>query len=339
MSKVVSLVGGSGFIGTQLARTLSPHVSKVRILARHPERAKQALADLPNISYIPIDTSTLLHAPNSSQSPVSAQAGVSVLERALEGSDAVVNLVGILYETSKQSFWDAHVRHTRALVTAANQASLKTFVQISAIGADLRSSSSSSSSSSGDKHASASDTSIYAKTKSEGESVVLHGSSARNIILRPSIVFGPQDAFLNRFEQMSRLLPIVPLIGGGHTKFQPIYVGDVAQCVLKAIGNTDIRGVYEIGGPQVYSFRQLMETMGRGAKRQLMMMPIPWFIAQLQGTLLQYLPTPLLTRDQVELLKYDNVVRPREGVQTIKELGVQPTALETVLPQYPWYRK
>ena len=152
-------------------------------------------------------------------------------------------------------------------------------------------------------------------------------------ILRPSIVFGPEDNFFNRFAAMARISPALPLIGGGHTKFQPVYVGDVAEAIMKALDNPAAQGkTYELGGPRVYSFKEIMELVLAEVRRKRFLVPVPWSVAEFQGKILGKLPKPLLTLDQVELLKRDNVVAP--GAATLSDLGINPTAAEVIIPTY-----
>ena len=152
-------------------------------------------------------------------------------------------------------------------------------------------------------------------------------------ILRPSIVFGPEDGFFNRFAAMARISPALPLIGGGHTKFQPVYVGDVADAIMKALENPAAQGkTYELGGPRVYSFKEIMELVLAETRRKRFLVPVPWSVAEFQGKILGKLPKPLLTLDQVELLKRDNVVAP--GAATLNDLGINPTAAEVIIPTY-----
>jgi NADH dehydrogenase len=197
-------------------------------------------------------------------------------------------------------------------------------IQVSAIGADENSSSS------------------YARAKAEGEKAVL-AARPEATIFRPSVMFGPEDDFFNKFAAMARLLPALPLIGGGATKFQPVFVGDVAEAITRAVdGEAKAGTIYEVGGPEVRSFKELMEYVLEVTERRRFLIPLPFPLARLQATFLQYLPKPLLTPDQVELLKHDNVVSPeaeREG-RTLAGLGIVPTAMEVIVPSYLWrFRK
>jgi uncharacterized protein YbjT (DUF2867 family) len=193
-------------------------------------------------------------------------------------------------------------------------------VHVSAIGADANS------------------TSLYARSKAAGEQAVLSAVRDANIF-RPSIMFGPEDGFFNKFAAMARLLPALPLVGGGETRFQPVFVGDVAEAIARAIdGNAKPGTTYELGGPEVRTFKQLMEYVLATIERKRLLIPLPFALAKFQARFLQYLPKPPITPDQVELLKVDNVVSDaaaREG-RTLKGLGIEATAMETVVPTYLW---
>jgi NADH dehydrogenase len=207
----------------------------------------------------------------------------------------------------------------RAVAEAARAAGAR-LVDVSAIGADP-------------------DSSVpYARTKGQAEKAVLDIVKDA-IVFRPSIVFGPEDRFFNRFAAMARLSPALPLIGGGETKFQPVYVGDVAEAIARAVDGKVAGGrVYELGGPEVRTFRALMEEMLKVIGRRRFLVPLPWWLARLQGRILGLLPNPLLTADQVELLKRDNVVSEaaREEGRTLEGLGITPRTTEAILPTYLW---
>src|SRR5262249_23172051 len=183
---------------------------------------------------------------------------------------------------------------------------------------------------------------LYARTKAAGEAAVLASAPAATIF-RPSIVFGPEDDFFNRFGAMARMSPALPLVGGGETKFQPVFVGDVAQAIVKAVGGSAKGGTtYELGGPEVRSFKALMEYVLAVTERRRLLVPLPFGLAKLQAAFLQFLPTPLLTPDQVELLRSDNVVSQAAiaEARTIQALGIEPAALEAIVPSYLWrFRK
>jgi len=300
VGKTAVVFGGSGFIGRYVVKRLADRGWTVRVAVRNPRRAT-FLKPLGNVGQIvPIRT----RLQNAEE--VGAAVG---------GCDAVVNLVGILAETGKQSFEDVQHQGAARVAQAAAAAGIARFVQMSAIGADPE----------GESH--------YARTKGLGERAVLEAVPTATI-LRPSIVFGPEDGFFNLFAAMTRLSPALPLIGGGHTKFQPVYVGDVADAAVAALDDEGARGkTYELGGPHVYSFKELLQLMLKTIRRKRFLVPIPWSLAYVQGSILQNLPGAPLTRDQVKLLESDNVVS--QGALTLKDLGIDPPhAVEVIVPTY-----
>jgi NADH dehydrogenase len=256
------------------------------------------------------------------QANIRAPASVA---RALVGAQACVNMVGALYESGRQKFQSLHAMGAQNIAEAAAAAGVARLIHVSAIGADARS------------------TSKYARTKAMGEDAA-RAAFPGATVLRPSIVFGRDDSFFNRFGQMATLSPVLPLIGGGETRFQPVFVGDVAAAVANAIGDPATTGqTYELGGPAVYSFRALMELILRETGRKRLLVPIPFAIARAIGIAAE-IPSaivpiaPFLTQDQVELLRTDNVVAP--GAQGLAALGVEPTAVEAITPSYLFrYRK
>lgn len=240
---------------------------------------------------------------------------------AVEGADVVINAVGILAPSGKQSFEAVHAEGARAVAKAAREAGVKHFVHVSAIGADAAS------------HA------HYAQTKAAGEAAVLEEFPGA-VILRPSIVFGPEDEFFNRFAAMAQISPVLPLIGGGRTKFQPVFVGDVAAAVAAAAeGRAKPGTVYELGGPDVLSFRDLLDRTQTYADRKRAYFPMPFWLAKLQAALTSPLPNSLrpVTYDQVRLLERDNVVSEaaiKEG-RTLTGLGITPAqSIEAIVPAY-----
>jgi uncharacterized protein YbjT (DUF2867 family) len=242
---------------------------------------------------------------------------------AARDSDAIVNLVAILYERGRQRFEAVHAQGAAAVANAAAAVGAR-LVHVSAIGASPES------------------PSLYGRTKAAGEDAVLAAVPAATII-RPSIVFGPEDDFFNRFAALARMSPVLPLIGGGETKFQPVFVGDVAQAIVKAVEGKTLPGAaYELGGPEVKSFRQLLEFVCVVTERKRLLVPLPFWLARLQASVLQFLPKPPLTPDQVELLRNDNVVSEaaqRDG-RTLDGLGIEPSAFEAIVPTYLWrFRK
>ena len=308
IDKLITVFGGSGFLGRHLVRALAKRHYRIRVAVRRPDLAGH-LQPLGRVGQI--------HA---------VQANVRYprsVEAAARDADVVVNLTGILFERGRQRFdtVQGFGAEQVALAAAAHGARM---IHVSAIGADPNS------------------TSLYARSKAAGESAVLAAMPGANVF-RPSIVFGPEDDFFNRFAFMARFLPALPLIGGGETRFQPVFVGDVAEAIARAVdGNAAPGATYELGGPEVRTFKQLMEYVLAVTERKRLLVPLPFPLARLQAQFLQYLPKPPLTPDQVELLKTDNVVSEqaaREG-RTLKGLGIDATAMETVVPTYLWrFRK
>jgi NADH dehydrogenase len=300
--RLVTVYGGSGFIGRHAVRALAKSGRRIRVAVRRPDLAHhlQPLGAVGQIHAVQAN----LRFPDS-------------VARAAEGAEAVVNLVGILYESGRQTFEGVQAEGAAAVAQAAAAAGAR-LVHVSAIGAD------------------ASSRSAYARTKAAGEAAALAAVPGA-AILRPSIVFGSEDGFFNRFAAIARVSPALPLIGGGMTRFQPVFVGDVAVAIVAAVEGRARAGVtYELGGPAVKTFRELMILMLHVIGRTRMLVPLPFAIARIQAFFFEFLPKPLLTRDQITLLERDNVVSQaaeREG-RTLKELGIEPTALETILPTY-----
>jgi NADH dehydrogenase len=238
---------------------------------------------------------------------------------AANGADAVINLVGILAPSGKQTFNAVQDEGARHVAEAARAAGAKSFLHMSAIGADTNS------------------PSVYARTKAAGEAAV-KDVFPDAVILQPSVVFGPEDEFFNRFAALARLSPALPLIGGGKTRFQPVFVGDVAKAVIAALtGKAQARAMYELGGPEILSMKGVMERVLTYTMRKRMLVPLPFPLAKLQGAILQLLPNPPLTLDQVRLLEKDNVVSEaaKRDRRTLEGLGiVDPVAVEAVVPDY-----
>jgi NADH dehydrogenase len=305
---LVTVFGGSGFLGRHVVRALAKRGYRIRVAVRRPDLTGH-LQPLGRVGQI--------HAVQANlRFPASVEA-------ATRDAAAVINLVGILFERGKQRFEAVQAvgAQTVAQAAAAQGARL---VHVSAIGADEHSRSS------------------YARSKAKGESLVLDALPSATI-LRPSIMFGPEDDFFNRFAAMARFAPALPLVGGGRTLFQPVFAGDVATAVTAALDIREPAGsIYELGGPEVKSFKELMQFVLATVERRRLLLPIPFELARLQAYVLQLLPKPLLTSDQVELLKHDNVVSAdaiREG-RTLAAFGVDPVALELVVPTYLWrFRK
>ena len=295
-----TVFGGTGFIGRYVVKRLAQRGVTLSVVGRHARRGNylQTMGDVGQIVLMDGD--------------VGDEAFVAA---SMDGADLVVNLVGILAEGGKQRFDTLQHQGAGRIARLAAAAGAEHFVQFSAIGADGAS------------------TSLYAKSKADGEQAV-RAAFPTAIILRPSIVFGPEDQFFNRFARMTRLSPFLPLIGGGETKFQPVYVGDVANAVLAALDRPEAAGqTYELGGPRIYSFAELMRLMLREIDRPTFpLISIPFGLASFQAAILEHLPGKLLTRDQVMMLKRDNVVSP--GARPIEDLGITPTAPEVVLQSY-----
>jgi uncharacterized protein YbjT (DUF2867 family) len=302
----VTVFGGSGFIGRYVVRRLAAEGWVVRVAVRDAVAAA-FLKTSGNVGQV-----VPMRADVTSDD--------AILEAAIAGTDAVINLVGILHESGRQSFQAVQADAPARLARIAAKAGVARFVQMSALGADAGSAS------------------VYARSKAAGETGVLAAFPPATII-RPSIVFGPEDSFFNRFARMARYSPALPLIGGGHTRYQPVYVCDVADAIIHTLHEDTARGqIYELGGPRIYSFRELMELMLRELRRHRGLIPIPFWLADIQASILQLLPAPLLTRDQVRLLRIDNVLT---GTKPgLAELGIRPTGLELILPTYlDIYRK
>jgi NADH dehydrogenase len=301
MTSLVTVFGGSGFLGRHTIRALAKAGYRIRVGVRHPNLGN-FLLPMGSVGQIQV-VKTNIDDPDQ-------------VAAAVRGADIVVNLVGILYQSGHQRFEALHAEAAGTIAQAAKSAGAHSLVHVSSIGADKESES------------------AYARTKAEGEARV-RAAFPDATILRPSIVFGPEDNFFNRFALLARMLPFLPLIGGGTTKFQPVYVSDVAAAIVKGAQDPATRGhIYELGGPGIYSFKELMELILRETGRKNLLLPVPYWIAMAKATFLQLLPKPLLTRDQVKLLKYDNVVS--SGALTLADLGIQPDSVEAILPSYLW---
>jgi uncharacterized protein YbjT (DUF2867 family) len=295
----VAILGGAGFIGRYVVKRLAERGDVLTVGGRTAASAKflKLKGDVGQVGLVnlAIDDERLLAA-------------------FVANTDTVVNLVGILHESGRQRFDMAHHVGPARLARLAREAGVDRFVHMSAIGADARSSS------------------VYARTKAAGEEAVRDAFPTATI-LRPSVVFGPEDQFFNRFAALATISPVLPLIGGGETRFQPVYVGDVADAVVRCIDDAATAGrTYELGGPTVYSFRALVELLLEQIRRKRLLIDVPFGLASLQARVMSILPNPPLTPDQVELLKRDNVVS--SGAMTLAALGITPTPVEAILPTY-----
>ena len=304
----MTLIGGSGFIGRHAVRSLAKRGYRIRVACRRPDLAGHV---------VPLGTPGQI---------VPVQANVrypASIAAACDGAFAVVNLTGLLYNGGAQTFDAVHVFGAEAVAKAAKAAKAQVLVHLSAIGADANSVSS------------------YAKTKAEGEAKAKAGF-AGVLIVRPSVVFGPEDGFFNRFAAMARYSPALPLIGG-QTKFQPVFVGDVAEAIATLIDRGVADGkTYELGGPAVKSFKDLLNYVLEVTMRKRLLLPLPFPLASLMGTIAGILPNPALTSDQVELLKQDNVVSAAAEAEsrTLQGLGIAARSIESVVPSYIYrYRK
>nr|WP_314090579.1 complex I NDUFA9 subunit family protein [uncultured Shinella sp.] len=301
---LVTVFGGSGFVGRHVVRALARRGYRIRVAVRRPDLAGflQPIGGVGQISFV--------------QANLRYRQSV---DRAVEGSDHVINCVGVLFETGRNTFDAVQDFGARAVAEAARAVGAK-LTHISAIGADENSASS------------------YARTKARGEAAVLR-TVPDAVILRPSIVFGPEDGFFNKFATMARYAPVLPLIGGGNTKFQPVYVADVAEAVARSVDGVIERGrIYELGGPEVLSFRQCLELMLRVTDRKNPLVSLPFGIASLIGSIASLIPfvKPPLTSDQVTLLRADNIVSDTaksEG-RTLEAMGIEPVLAEAILPSY-----
>ena len=297
-NQLVTVFGGSGFLGRHTVRALARAGFRIKVATRHPNRAffLRPLGAVGQIDFIKCDV-----------------ADEEAVARAMLGAQAVVNLTGILFEKG-QTFEEVQADGAANIAKSAAAAGAGALVHVSAIGADLESNS------------------AYAVTKAKGEQSV-RAAFPKAVILRPSIIFGPEDGFFNKFAEMARFFPALPLVGGGQTRFQPVFVGDVAQAIVTALSRQDGR-TYELGGPSIYSFKELLQLILRETGRNRALLPLPFGLASLAAAFLQLLPNPMLTIDQVRLLKKDNVASPTAA--GLSDLGITPTSVEAVVPSYLW---
>lgn len=296
-NKVACVFGGSGFVGRQVVRALAEKGFVVKVATRVPEGAYFLKSAGSVGQIVPFECD--IHDDDS----------VAV---AVSGAQVVVNCVGALFEKGKrQTFQKLHVDFPAILAKACAKAGAVRLVHISALGVDVG-------------------TSKYAKTKLEGEKAVLSSFPVATI-LRPSVIFGEDDSFFKMFAELARYSPVLPLIGGGETKLQPVYVGDVARAVMAALEKPEARGqIYELGGPEVVSFKEIYERLFKHTGRRRCLVKLPFCMAKVQATFLSILPHPPLTCDQVEALKTDAVVS--QTAQGLSDLGVKATAMDVVLP-------
>jgi uncharacterized protein YbjT (DUF2867 family) len=305
---LITVFGGSGFLGRHVVRALANRGYRIRVAVRRPELTGY-LRPLGAVGQIEPVQANLRFAPS--------------VEAVARDADIVINLVGILFERGQQRFDAVQAQGAEAVAKAASAGGAR-LIHISAIGADEDS------------------PSRYARSKAAGERLVLAAKSDA-VIMRPSIAFGPEDDFFNRFGALARIAPALPLPGGGHTRFQPVFAGDVAKAIGKAVDGEAKGGTtYELGGPDVRTFKELMQFTLATVERRRLLVPVPFALLKLQAAFLQFLPKPPLTPDQVELFKHDNIVSAaaREQGRTLEALGIMPDPLESVVPDYLWrFRK
>jgi NADH dehydrogenase len=305
---LVTVYGGSGFLGRHVVRALAKRNYRIRVAVRRPELAG-FLQPLGRVGQIHAVQTNLRHAPS--------------VEMAARDAQVLINLVGILYERGRQRFDAVHTYGAEQVALAANAHGAR-MVHVSAIGADPNS------------------PSAYGRSKANAEQLVI-AAQPSTTIMRPSIIFGPEDDFFNRFAALARISPMLPLIGGGLTRFQPVFVGDVAAAIADAVdGKTRPGTIYELGGPDVRTFKELMQFVLTTIERKRLLVSLPFFVARMQAMFLQYLPKPLLTPDQVELLRSDNLVSEaaKSEARTLQGLGIEPEPMEAIVPSYLWrFRK
>lgn len=292
MTRQVCIIGGSGFVGRAIVRQAVAAGLKVTVACRHPERARDLLVHGAQLAKVDIAT------------------GAS-LDEAVAGNSCVINLVGLLFERGRYTFAASHVKGTENVIAACKRAGVSQYLHMSALGA-------------GDVPESS-----YATTKSEAESLV-RASGLNWTIFRPSIIYGAGDSFFNKFKAMTALMPVLPVISG-NTRFQPVWVEDVARAFVSSVDNKKVTGqIYALGGPNQYSFRELLQLLMRALGRCRLLLPVPGFAAKVMAFFMQLLPTPPLTPDQLKLLGHNNIV---EG-EAFPAIFGEPADLETTLPTY-----
>ena len=296
----ITIIGGSGFIGKNIVRELATTGARIKIVSRNPDKNSEVMTSgyVGQIAHLKCDAKDTV-----------------ALNNAIKGSTYVINLVGILYPSGKQKFNTLHSNVAKNIALACKENNVESLIHFSALGVDKAV------------------TSEYAKTKLEGEKAVLD-NFPKAIILRPSVIFGADDNFINLFNWLSKFSPVLPLIGGGHSKFQPIYVRDVAALIYKilTVDKNLVEGkIFELGGPSVYSMKEIYKIILHTTQRKRLMINMPFWFMKLNAFFLELLPKPLLTRDQVELLKYDNLVSQKNALETF---DIKPTSLEAIVPFY-----
>ncbi|NIK50116.1 complex I NDUFA9 subunit family protein [Variibacter gotjawalensis] len=301
---LVTVFGGSGFVGRHVVRALARRGFRIRVAVRRPDLA---------FHLQPLGRVGQIHAV---QANVRYPASV---ELAVRDASAVINLTGLLFGRGKQTFEAVHVAGTQAIADAAVEHDAR-IIHMSALGADPES------------------PGEYGRTKAAGEAAV-RGIAPEATIVRPSVVFGPEDQLFNRFAFLARMMPVLPLVGGGETKFQPLFVGDLAEAIARLVEDTTIDGkTYELGGPDTVTLREIFEFVLSTIERKRLLVPLPFALARLQAQVLQYLPNPPLTPSQVDMLHDDNIVSEtaeKDG-RTLKGLGIEPATFASIVPSYLW---
>jgi len=297
--KIIAIFGAGGFLGKHLMRELTKLDYRIKVATRNPY-LKGYLKPLGSPGQIELFKTNIFNADD--------------VKKVLENCDLAINLVGILYENNKQKFNQIHSEFPNLLSNLCNEIGIANFVHISALGVK-------------EKHSS-----VYMQSKFQGEKNIQENFKP-SVILRPSIVFGPEDKFFNTFASLTQFSPALPLIGGGKTKFAPIYVGDVAKAIVKVLElNNSEPKIYELGGPENYSFKELMQILLAEIKKKRFLIPIPFGAAKFQSYFLQMIPNPLLTPDQVELLKHNNIVS--GNYPNLNDLSIVGTPIQSILPKY-----
>ncbi|HYL33389.1 MAG TPA: complex I NDUFA9 subunit family protein [Stellaceae bacterium] len=293
------VVGASGFVGRYVVKRLAAEGATIAAVSRTASAAGylRPMGDVGQIALIDAN--------------ITDRGRLAPL---LQGAEGVINCAGILYQRGARRFQTLHETGPAGLAALATAAGVRRFVHISALGADPAS------------------PALYGRSKAAGEMAVRAAFPAATI-LRPSLIFGPEDAFFNRFAAIARVSPVLPLIGGGRTRFAPVFVGDVATAVVAALDHEDTPGrTYELGGPNIETLRALFELILRETNRRRLLLPVPFGVAAMVGLFMGLLPKPLLTRDQVRMLQRDSV--PAPGALGLAALGIEPTALDLILPTY-----
>lgn len=295
----VVVIGGSGFIGQYTCIELAKAGYRVSVASRHPEKAApiKTAGQVGQVCLCPIDI-------NDEDS----------IKRSIQNADIVVNLVGILYETHRQKFSSVHAQAAERIAKIATDCGVKRLIHMSALGVNRATQSK------------------YALSKMNGEKAV-KAAFPDVTIVRPSVVYGKEDDFTNLFACLTKFSPVLPLIGGGKTKFQPVYVVDVAKAIVAIIADTSTKGkTYELGGPKVYSFKEIIQKIVSIMGKKRALVPLPFTLASIKAAFMELSPKPMLTRDQVKLLQRDNVVS--GDTPTFNDLHIIPQNMEAVLPTY-----